>query len=84
VKVGQVDTERLRGVSDKIVGVGKELAGVLLGNDSLQESGERQQARATEELRSLRKQVEAERHEKQARIAEGKERAAQKAKSSSL
>ena len=80
MKIGTVETDRLRGISDKVAGVGKEFIGVLLGKSSLQEAGQLQQERATEELHALRKQVEAETHEQKAKLAEGRERAAQRAK----
>ena len=80
MRIGTVETQRLRGIGDKAAGVGREFVGVLLGNNSMQEAGERQQERATEELRALRKQVEAEAHEQRATVAERRERAAQRAK----
>ncbi|MDQ6798803.1 MAG: hypothetical protein M3011_12450, partial [Actinomycetota bacterium] len=47
-------------MSDKFVGLAKEATGVIINNDSLQRAGEAQQDRATETLKSLRKEAEAE------------------------
>jgi len=59
VNVGNIDMTQLRGVSDKGVGFVKELIGTVIGNQSLQREGEAQQDRASEELKALRKQAEA-------------------------
>ena len=81
MQVGRVDVNKLRGVSDKALGLGKEVVGVLIGNDRLQKEGEAQQERAAEELKALRKEVEAERHEAEAKVHEQREKTAQRAKS---
>ncbi len=60
MQIGSVDLDKLRGVSDKFVGLAKEATGVIINNDSLQKAGEAQQNRATENLKSLRKEAEAE------------------------
>ncbi len=60
MQIGTVDLDKLRGVSDKFVGLAKEATGVIINNDSLQKAGEAQQDRATETLKSLRKEAEAE------------------------
>ena len=80
VRIGTIDINKLRGLTDKGLGLGKELVGTLVGSDRMQEAGEAQQARATEQLRSLRQEVRAERKEGEARIAEQREKAAQRAK----
>jgi len=81
VQVGTVDLNKLRGVSDKALGLAKELVGVLIGNDRLQREGEAQQERATEELKALRKEVEAQRKEAVAEMHEERQKTAQRAKS---
>lgn len=60
MQIGTVDLDKLRGVSDKFVGLVKEAAGVIINNESLQKAGEAQQDRATETLKALRKEAEAE------------------------
>lgn len=60
MQIGTVDTHKLRGVSDKFVGLAKEATGVVINNNRLQKAGEAQQDRATETLKALRKEAEAE------------------------
>ena len=81
MQVGRVDINKLRGVTDKALGLSKEIVGVLTGNDRWQQEGEAQQERAAEELKALRKELEAERKEAVAEMHEQREKAAQRAKS---
>jgi uncharacterized protein YjbJ (UPF0337 family) len=81
MEIGRVDLNKLRGVTDKALGLSKEVFGVLIGNDHWQEEGEAQQARASEQLKALRKEMEAQRRESAAQVQERRERAAQRAKS---
>ena len=81
MRVGNLELDHLRGLGDKFVGLGKELAGTVIGNDRLQEAGEAQQARGTESLKALRKQAKAQAKEAKADTYEQEEKAAQRAKS---
>lgn len=81
MQIGRVDLNKLRGVTDKALGLSKEFVGVLIGNDQLQQEGEAQQERATEELKALRKELEAQRKQSVAEMHEQREKAAQRAKS---
>jgi uncharacterized protein YjbJ (UPF0337 family) len=81
MRVGTLELDHLRGLGDKFVGLGKELAGTVISNDSLQEAGEAQQARGTESLKALRKQAKAQAKEAKAESFEQQEKAAQRAKS---
>jgi uncharacterized protein YjbJ (UPF0337 family) len=81
MQVGRVDLNKLRGVSDKALGLAKEFVGVLIGNEGWQKEGEAQQERATEELKALRKELEAQRKDSVAEMHEQREKAAQRAKS---
>jgi len=83
VNVGKIDLTQMRGVSDKGVGLAKELVGTLLGNQSLQRQGEAQQDRASEELKALRKQAEAQAKQTKAETMERNQKAAQRAKEAS-
>ncbi len=83
MNVGKVDLNQLRGVSDKGVGLAKELVGTLVGSESLQRQGEAQQDRASEELKAARKQTEAQAKEAKADMIEQKQKAAQRAKEAS-
>ena len=81
MEIGRVDLNKLRGVTDKALGLSKEVFGVLVGNDRWQEEGEAQQARASQQLKALRKEMEARRREAAAQVHEQREKAAQRAKS---
>jgi hypothetical protein len=80
MQIRTVDLNKLRGVSDKFLGLGKEAVGVLLSNERLQREGEAQQERAAEQLKALRKELEAEQKDATAGVLEQRQRAAQRAK----
>jgi uncharacterized protein YjbJ (UPF0337 family) len=80
MRLGTIDTNKLRGITDKGVGLGKEFVGVLSGNEKLQREGQAQQERAAAELDALCEEVNAQKHEAKAGVAEAKQRAAQEAK----
>ena len=82
MQIGTIDLNKLRGVADKAVGLGKETFGTLIGNDRLAEAGEAQQERATEQLKALRKELKAQKLEAEADAQEARQRAAQRAKAS--
>ena len=77
MKVGTVDLNKLRFVIDKASGLAKELVGVLVGSNRLQEAGESQQQRATEEAKAFRSELEAEKQEAKAESYEKRQKAAQ-------
>ena len=81
MRIGNLELDHIRGLGDKFVGLGKELAGTVVGSDRLQEAGEAQQARGTESLKALRKQAKAQSKQAKADTFEQQEKAAQRAKS---
>ena len=80
MQFGKVDVNKLRGLGDKFVGLGKELVGTLIGNERLEQEGESQQARASEELRAMRSEAKAQAEEARAEFLDQEERAAQRDK----
>ncbi len=80
MKIGTIDTNKVRGLGDKVVGLSKEIFGTVVGNDGLARAGEEQQAKGTEALKALRKQVEAERRQREADVHQARQRTAQRAK----
>ena len=80
MRLGSIDVNKLRGLGNKAAGLSKELVGAVIGNDRMQEAGEAQQERATEELRALRAEVRAEQKEAKADLLEQRQRTAAKAK----
>ena len=83
MRVGTIDTNKLRGITDKGLGLSKEFVGVITNNDKLQREGQAQQERAAAELDALREELKAQKHEAKAGAYEAKERAAQQAKDNS-
>jgi uncharacterized protein YjbJ (UPF0337 family) len=81
MRIGSLELDHVRGLGDKFVGLGKEIAGTVVGSDRLQEAGEAQQARGTESLKALRKQATAHGKEAKAETFEQQQKAAQRAKS---
>lgn len=82
MQLGTVDLNKLRGISDKAVGLGKESIGVLLGNENWQKEGQAQQDRATAEMKALKAELRAEKEDVKAKAAEKREVMAQRAKES--
>ncbi|MDQ1467031.1 MAG: hypothetical protein QOH10_1446 [Actinomycetota bacterium] len=80
MQLGQVDMNKLRGLGDKAMGLAKEVVGTIANNDRLVEEGDAQQARAAEELRAIRKEIEAQRSDAKADVLEQKQKIAQRAK----
>ncbi|HVA59496.1 MAG TPA: CsbD family protein [Mycobacteriales bacterium] len=78
--IPRISPSNIRGISDKVVGLGKEIFGSALGNDRLKRSGQLQQDAGTERLKALEEQTKAEARGGQAKTAETRERAAQREK----
>jgi uncharacterized protein YjbJ (UPF0337 family) len=77
-----IDPQQLRGIVDKVFGLTKEIVGEVIGNERLQKEGEAQQAKGTEKLKALRKQLEAKAKDAKAQVFEEKQKAAQRIKES--
>ena len=77
MQIGTIDLNKLRFVIDKSSGLVKELVGVLIGSNRLQNEGEAQQERATEEARAFRNEIEAQKQDAKAKSYEKREKAAQ-------
>jgi uncharacterized protein YjbJ (UPF0337 family) len=80
VQLGSVDVNKLRSIGDKAIGLSKEVAGTLTGNERLQEAGEAQQEKATETLRALRAEAKATAKDAKAEVLEERQKAAARAK----
>lgn len=80
MQLGSIDLNKLRGIGDKAMGLGKELLGTVIGNERMQDAGEAQQERATEELRALRAEMKAEQKDAKADVLEQRQKAAASAK----
>ena len=80
MRIPRVDPKDATGLFDKVVGLGKEIAGEVFDRQNLIEAGEAQQAKGTEKLKAIREQTKADTHKAKAKAYESKERAAQRAK----
>jgi uncharacterized protein YjbJ (UPF0337 family) len=80
MRIPRIDPKDATGLFDKVVGLGKEVAGEVFDNHRLIEAGESQQAKGSEKLKAVRQQAKAEAHKAKAEGFEQRERAAQKAK----
>lgn len=81
VQIPNVSPKNAAGFVDKIVGLGKELAGDVFNRENLVQAGEAQQTKGTEKLKALRAQAEASSHDAKAQANQSRQKAAQSAKS---
>ena len=80
MRIPRISPKNLTGFLDKVIGLGKEFAGDLVGKRSLIEAGEAQQDKGTEKLKALRAQLEADAHTAKAEVHETREKVAAGAK----
>ena len=80
MQIPRIDPKNALGLLDKVVGLGKEIAGEVFDDTRLIEAGESQQAKGSEKLKAVREQAKADAHKAKAQGFEQRERAAQKAK----
>ncbi len=80
MQLASVDVNKLRSIGDKAVGLAKELAGSIAGNERLEEAGEAQQAKAAETLRALRAEAKASAKDAKAEAMRRRQTAAQRSK----
>jgi len=82
MRIPRIDPKDATGLFDKVVGLGKEIAGELFDEDRLISAGEAQQDKGTEKLKAVREQAKADAHRAEAQGYDTKQRAAQRAKAS--
>lgn len=80
MRIPRIDPKDATGLLDKVVGLGKEVAGEVVGNDRMIQAGEAQQDKGTEKLKAVRDQAKADAHSAKAKGYAQKERAAQRAR----
>ena len=80
MRIPRIDPKDASGLVDKVVGLGKEIAGEAFDNDRLIEAGEAQQSKGTEKLKAIRQQAKAEGHKAKAQAYGQKEKSAQQSK----
>lgn len=74
--IPDVSPKNLSGLLDKTVGLARETAGTLIGNDSLKKAGQEQQKAGTDKIDAMQATAEAERAEAKASTLRQTERAA--------
>ena len=82
MRIPRIDPKNALGLLDKVIGLGKEIVGSVVGNDRLAEAGQVQQEKGTERLKAVRAQTEAKGHQATAAAAEQAQKAAQRRKES--
>ena len=80
MQIPRVDPKNAAGLIDKVVGLGKEIAGTVLDRDRLKKAGQVQQEKGTERLKAVQSEIEAKTHQAKAATAEHPQRSAQKTK----
>jgi uncharacterized protein YjbJ (UPF0337 family) len=82
MRIPRIDPKDATGLFDKVIGLGKEIAGEVLDEERLISAGEAQQSKGTEKLKAIREQAKAAAHKAKAEALDSKQRAAQQAKAS--
>ena len=80
MRIPRIDPGNALGLVDKVVGLGKEIAGSLTGQDRLRKAGQVQQDKGTERLKAVQAEARADTHEAKEAAAERGQRSAQKTK----
>jgi uncharacterized protein YjbJ (UPF0337 family) len=80
VQIPRIDPKNALGLVDKIVGLGKEILGSVLGQDRLTKAGQVQQDKGGERIEAVKAEVEAEAHETKAAAAGRAQESAQNTK----
>lgn len=78
--IPRIDAKNAAGLLDKVVGLGKEIAGTLASNDRLRRAGQVQQDKGSERLKAIRAEAEARSHGAAAAGAQRAQTGAQKTK----
>lgn len=78
--IPRVPVRNIDGLADKVLGLGKELAGELFDEQRLIDAGTAQQGKGTEKLQAIRERAKAESHRDKARQLEEEQRHQQASK----
>lgn len=78
--IPSISPGNVRGLADKVIGLGKEVVGTLLDDSRLKESGQLQQESGSERLKAVQEQLKAQAREGRRQTAELRQRTAQRAK----
>ena len=78
--IPSISPGNVRGLADKVVGLGKEIAGTVIDDDRLRDNGRTQQEAGSERLKAVQEEAKAKVREGRARTAEMRQHAAQRSK----
>ena len=80
MQIPRIDPDNVKGLLDKVIGLGKEIVGAVTHSDRLEKAGQIQQEEAAERIKALRAELRADAHETKAAAAGQAQRRAQQAK----
>jgi microcystin-dependent protein len=80
MQIPRVDPKNAAGLVDKLVGLGKEIAGTVLDREQLKKAGQVQQEKGTERLKAVESELDAKSHQAKAASAEQAQRSAAQTK----
>ena len=82
MQIPRIDSKNVLGLVSKVVGLGKEVVGNIVGNKRLTKAGQVQQDKGTERIKAVRAEMDAKKHEAKGVAAERAQRTAQRRKES--
>jgi uncharacterized protein YjbJ (UPF0337 family) len=82
MQIPRIDGKNALGLMDKVVGLGKEIAGNVSGRDRLIKAGQVQQEKGSERLKAVQAELDAKKHRAKGAAAGQAQRAAQTRKES--
>ncbi len=80
LQIPRIDPKNAAGLLDKVVGLGKEIAGTVTNNDRMRKAGQVQQDKGAERLKAVQAELEARSHQAKAASAQSAQKSAQKTK----
>jgi uncharacterized protein YjbJ (UPF0337 family) len=80
MRIPRIDPKNALGLFDKVIGLGKEIVGSVVGNDRVARAGQVQQEKGTERLKAVQAQLQSEAHEAKATGADQAQKSAQNTK----
>ena len=80
MRIPHISPKNASGLFDKVLGLGREVAGTLFDNGSVKKAGQIQQEKGTEKLKAVESELDAQRYDAQAKAAQTKEKTTQKSK----
>jgi hypothetical protein len=80
MQIPRIDPKNVLGLTDKVVGLGKEIVGTVTNRDRLAKAGQVQQDKGTERVKAVQAEVSAKAHKAKAASAEQAQKSAQRTK----